>query len=112
MIKKDRNTFFHDNNMMNMNHMPTMMPMAPGGMMPPGINQPGYMPMPPNMGVPMNTYPGEYPTSTNLESRIAKMERQIIRLEARLNKLENTNVSHNYTGDDTDLGANNSMYVI
>jgi len=111
-MKKDRNSFFTESsmyqagmNMQNPNMMYSGMP-----------NQYPNQPMPPQ---PMpGTYPNQmtpdYGSSTNIEGRIAKMERQIIRLETRVNKLENTSTTPTpiYSNEDIDINNSTSMYMV
>ncbi len=76
-MKKDRNTFFNEAS----------------------FSQSGYIPTPNFNNMP---YPNSFPTnqsfygtesySSDLESRLAKIERNLNRLDARLSKLENSNI--------------------
>ena len=109
-LKKDRNSFFTESSMYQSGmNMPSPNMMYPGGM--PGSPYPmGPMPGPyPNqMGTP------DYGNGPNIEARIAKMERQIIRLETRVNKLENTSITPTplYSNEDIDINNSTSMYMV
>ena len=99
-MRRDRNTFF-ENNPMGYNPM----------MMNPNMYAPNELPNNYYSNIPTNTYPSEY--SNNLESRLAKMERGLTRLEGRVAKIENTTTTNVYTSaEETDINLNNSMYVI
>lgn len=106
-MKKDRNTFFQEAQMSsanyfpnpNMNMMSANSPTVASQASQSFYSGPGFYPN--NM-----TYQGNYPTS-DLESRLAKMERQINRLEARVNKLEN---QATYQIDEYDNQTN--MYMV
>jgi len=107
-MKKDRNAFFQNQSASTYFY--------------PGNTMPNV-----NMGYPMatesssNFYQGPVVTgpmnngmvgadySSELESRLSKIERQIVRLDTRLTKLESEVVTSN--GPTTDYGSNN-MYVI
>ena len=87
-MRKNRNSFFSENNM-------------------------NYNPMVANSPFPNNNsfYNGNMPFNGELPEimeRLAKMERQINRLEHRLSKIENNTIQ---TTDDYDSPANN-MYII
>ena len=90
---RNRNSFFPDTNINNVN--PGMQTNNPGYLTP--INQPYYNQMPLNQQMP------NY--SEEIDSRIAKLERQINRLDARLSKLENASKIVN-----DDLSS--SMYMV
>ena len=103
-MKRDRNSFFESSNF--------------------NMSSYGANPMMPNMGVPMmnaassNFYQSQnmpmpnYPTTqttnttSEIESRLAKLERSINRLDARLSKLEGTY----FTKDTYDI--DNNMYMV
>ena len=53
-------------------------------------------------------YPQTYPQSDNIENRLAKIERQINRLEHRVSKLESANTT--YITEDIDSSGN--MYML
>ena len=103
-MKKDRNTFFSEYGFNN-NQRPNMM-MPGGGMQPadpmhqmvgwmhnPGHHNPGHMPMP-----------------NDIDSRIAKLERALNRLETRVSKLEGE--YQNPMPLENDYSFNNSMYMV
>ena len=114
-LKKDRNSFFSESsmyqsgpNMQGPNMMYPGVPPAPYS----GVGYPGPYPM---TGAPgMNTMPLDYQSPPNIEARIAKLERQIIRLETRVNKLENTSITPTpiYSNEDIDINNTTSMYMI
>ena len=119
-LKKDRNSFFTETSMYNQAGMNMQNP----NMMYPNPGMPGPAPYP-NQPMPQQPMPGPYPpggqmptpdygNGANIEARIAKMERQIIRLETRLNKLENTSATPTpiYSNDDIDINNSTSMYMI
>ena len=91
-MRKNRNSFFSENNM----------------------NFQGYNPMVPNMPYQNYNssnafYAGNMPIDNNdFAERLSKVERQINRLEHRISKLENNTVQ---STDDYDSSANN-MYMI
>ena len=92
-MRKNRNSFFSDNNM----------------------NYQAYNPMAPNMPYQnynsSNTfYAGNMPLdiSNDFAERLSKVERQINRLEHRINRLENNSVQ---STDDYESNSN-SMYMI
>lgn len=58
---------------------------------------------------PNQNMPGMVAAPTDIESRLAKMERQISRLEHRVNKLETTNTT--FVSDDYESTTNN-MYML
>ena len=100
-MKKDRNSFFSEygfntmNQNMNQNFAPNMM--IPGVGAPyPGGGQP--------------TGPAA-PMPTDIDSRIAKLERAINRLETRVSKLEG-DYPNATPLNETDYAYNNSMYMV
>ena len=98
-MRKDRNTFFQEANMSAMGYMP---------------NQNMMNPYPYQATQMSNTYyngPDMMMGNNDLESRLAKIERQIHRLEARVSKLETT-LPLNYTTDSDIDVTNNSMYML
>lgn len=117
-MKKDRNSFFSEYNMSSYNTMPQqMMPnMYPnqvssqssfysGPAMNYGMSDQNNMMQSNNMN---NTY------TTDIDSRISKIERQINRIETRLNKLE-SELSTNYNNSTKDIAENvytNNMYMV
>ena len=116
-MKKDRNSFFSEYNMSSYNTMPQpMMPnMQPnqvstqsafysGPAMNYGMADQNSMMQGNNMN---NTY------TTDIDSRISKIERQINRIETRLNKLEGElTTNYNTTKDIGDNLYNNNMYMV
>lgn len=103
-MKKNRNSFFTEANMSysgynpNMNMAPTNMPYQTTS------SYNSYYAGPNMMNVPMNQYNG----ADNIDSRLAKMERQINRLEHRVSKLESLNTT--YVTEDIDSSSN--MYML
>jgi hypothetical protein len=90
---RNRNSFFPETNINNVN--PGIPQNMPGYQMP--NNQPFYNQMPLNQQIP------NY--NEDIDSRIAKLERQINRLDARLSKLESASKIVN---DD----MSSSMYMV
>lgn len=115
-MKKDRNSFFSEYNMSSYNMGQPMMPnMYPNQVASqssfysgPAMNY-GMMDqnnMMPGTGM-KNTY------TTDIDSRISKIERQINRIETRLNKLESElSTNYNTTKDIADNVYNNNMYMV
>lgn len=113
-MKKDRNTFFAESSYMNQANFPTPnMNIANGPFTTQSYANQGFYAGPtnmPNMPINYNTQPIQntnYNDYSDFESRISKIERQINRLDARLNKLENTNF---YTTEETD--TTNNIYMV
>ena len=118
-MRKDRNTFFAESNMYQNNYNPMMNQnsMAPNG---PMINPAPYQasqasqsfyagPQPNQMMAPSF---GTEPTNTsNYESRLAKLERQIRRIETRINKLEG-NLGTFSSVEEIDASISSSMYMV
>ncbi len=109
-MKKDRNTFFNEANFSQSSYMGTPnLPMNnnfQGGM--PAYGQQasqsfysGPVPMMPNNG----GMPGD--NMSDIESRMAKIERQINRLDARISKLENKGLMTTENYDNT-----TNMYML
>ncbi len=104
-MKKDRNSFFQSSNF-NMTASNTN-PMMNYNM--PMLNQP----MPNINGLAMDYYQESMPykmsmpITSDLEAQLAKMQRAINRLEARINKLESNAY---YTKDTYD--ENGNMYIV
>lgn len=105
-MKKDRNSFFESSNFnmstMSSPNMPMNAPMNMMGGMPQmnaasnSFYASNNMPMP----TPLPNYPNmANSTLTELESRIAKIERNINRLDARLSKLEGNSFQTPYDSD-------------
>lgn len=105
-MKKDRNSFFSQFGSYGYNNQPPMM------------NVPAMPNVSSNMSYQMNQgYPdaqtsqqfGTYQT-TDLDSRISKIERELNRMDARISKLEQTGSGINATN--TDYNFANSMYMV
>lgn len=115
-MKKDRNSFFQSSNF-NMSASSST-PNFFNNQMVPMMNMPSYdtanlmntqMYQTPNMNMapnvlPINQAPNNY---SELETRIAKLERSINRLDARINKLEGTTY---YSKDSYESDGN--MYMV
>lgn len=100
-MRKDRNTFFQEAQSSSMGYMPNQN-MMPNGYPYQATQASNTFYAGPDLAMNMNN---------DLESRLAKIERQIHRLESRVSKLE-TNLPLSYTsGDDIDV-TTNSMYMI
>jgi len=98
-MKKTRNSFFAENSFQAYNPTPNFNPQ-----MAPYQASSNYFYQGP--------VPNNYNTSiqnNDIESRIAKIERQINRLDYRISKLENTN---NISSTDDYDGNNSNMYML
>ena len=97
-MRKNRNSFFTESNM-NYSNFNTQAPMPYSG----GTNYNSfYQGQIPNVGMP-------YVDNTDsIENRLAKIERQINRINARINKLESINTTF---VDDT-LDTSGNMYML
>ncbi len=111
-MKKDRNSFFSEYNMSAYNNMQPMMPnMYPNQV----ASQSSFYSGPAmveNQNMPLynnNNMNNNY--TSDIESRLSKMERQINRIETRLNKLE-SELTNNYTNKDLGDTYNNNMYMV
>lgn len=112
-MKKDRNSFFESSNF-NMSTMTPNMNMNNLGMMgvpnmttaSSNLYTQSTIPMPSPMPAPMPNYNNTNEMQNELESRLAKIERNINRLDARLSKLEGN--AFNNTPYDTD----GNMYMV
>ena len=98
-MRKDRNSFFSESNMNYSNFqaqgaIPQAMPYA-------NANYNPYQAQP-NIGMPY------VDNSDSIENRLAKIERQINRLNARINKLEILNTTFLYDNIDT----SGNMYML
>lgn len=116
-MKKDRNTFFQEAQMSSASYFPNMMPYQNMGGMP--MQAPMQAPIQaaqasqsfyagpsyPNNGMMM---PAQNDTS-DLESRISKLERNMQRLDARISKLEN---SYPISTDNDTFNSATNMYMI
>lgn len=104
-MKKNRNAFFSEANMNYANYNPNMaMPAANQPFQSATAYNSYYAGPNPNYNPGMNMYA----QNSDLESRLAKMERQINRLEHRISKLETNNT---YITEDYDNTTNN-MYML
>ena len=98
-MRKNRNSFFTESNMNYSNFqaqgaIPQAMPYA-------NANYNPYQAQP-NVGMPY------IDNSDSIENRLAKIERQINRLNARVNKLESLNTT--FVDDNIDVSSN--MYML
>ena len=116
-MKKNRNAFFQESSYQSYNPMMNGVGGAPyqtasnyyyqGPVPSPApISQQTPSAMPNNY----NTGYNSMQNSTDLESRLAKIERQINRIDYRLTKLENTSTT--LTSDDFDSGNTTNMYML
>lgn len=111
-MKKDRNTFFQESQMFNQSQIPNPNTFMNNGpfTMETYANQSFY-------AGPQNQVPMNYNTPSNqfannnynndTEARLSKIERQLNRLDARLNKLENTTFYSN-----EDIETTNNIYMV
>lgn len=115
IMKKDRNTFFEESQVMSQTNFPNPgmnIANAPFNM---GAyaNQSFYAgpmnnPIPTNnYNTPMNQLPNNTNDFSDIESRLSKIERQINRIDARLNKLESGTFYSN-----EDIETTNNVYMI
>jgi len=115
-MKKDRNTFFSEASMSSQGYFP-----GPNNMMSANAPfqsaqasqsfyaMPAGMQMPQQMNSPMiNNQNYDYSMFSEIENRLAKMERQINRLDSRVSKLESQTF---YSNDDYTSG-NDTMYMV
>ena len=103
-MKKNRNSFFTEANMSYSGYTPNMN-MAPNNMpYQAGSSYNSFYAGPNMMNTPMN----QYNDTNSLDSRLAKMERQINRLEHRVSKLESANTT--YITEEIDSSGN--MYML
>jgi len=114
-MKKDRNSFFSEYNMNAYNTQP-MMPMYPNQVASQSsfYSGPAYDPNMMNMNnmnANMNSNMNNNYTS-DIDSRISKIERQINRLETRLTKLENEISTFHSATDLNDNTYNTNMYMV
>lgn len=103
-MRKNRNTFFSEANMNYSGYNPNMNMAANAPFQSASAYNSFYSGPNPNQNMPSMT---NYAPS-DLESRLAKMERQINRLEHRLSKLETNNT---YISEDYESTTNN-MYML
>ena len=106
-MKRDRNTFFSDAHMQSQTYMPDM------NMNMPMMNQ-GYAPYQASQAS-QSFYAGPTPTQnyqdsnySELDNRLAKIERQINRLDSRITRLENGNLGM----IEKDTNFSSSMYMV
>ncbi len=106
-MKKSRNSFFAESSYQAYNPNMNMNMQMQGGA--PYQTASNYFYQGP---LPANAMPNNYNTfgsSNDIESRIAKIERQLNRIDYRLNKLENAN--NIITSDDFESN-NSNMYML
>jgi hypothetical protein len=110
-MKKDRNTFFNESayqtsyGAMPSYGMQNTMPYNGFGSQASQSFYSGPMPINTGMGMSQNTNYNDY--SSELESRLAKIERQINRIDARVSKLESKGIITSENFDNT-----NNMYML
>ena len=105
-MKKTRNTFFQESSYQSYN--PNMNMQIPNSAVPYQTASNYFYQGP----LPINNLPSNYNTlnmNNDIESRLAKIERQINRIDYRLSKLENA--SNIVTSDDFD-NHNTNMYMV
>lgn len=100
-MRKNRNSFFTESNM-NYTNFQAQNPMPQIAPYPNTNYNPYYQAPTPNNGMPY------IDSSDTIEQRIAKIERQINRLNARVNKLESLNT----TFIDDSIDTTNNMYML
>jgi len=106
-MKKTRNSFFAESSYQSYN--PNMNMQIPMGQGAPYQTASNYFYQGP---IPNNAMPNNYNTlntNNDIESRLAKIERQLNRIDYRLTKLENAN--NIVTSDDFDTSSSN-MYML
>lgn len=116
-MKKDRNSFFSEYNMNAYNSGPMMPNMYPNQVASQSsfYSGPAYDPNMMNMyntNANMNTGVNNNTYTTDIESRISKLERQINRLETRLTKLENEISTFHTATDLNENTYNTNMYMV
>lgn len=105
-MKKTRNSFFTEANMNYANFQnPGMMPQAANIPYQASTNYNSFYSGPGGMN---NTPMTPVMDQSSIENRLAKIERQINRLDHRISKLENLNVSFL----DNDIDTSGNMYMI
>ena len=111
-MKKDRNAFFQESGYFNQTNIPTPNMNIANGPFTTSSQSSFYAgPTPMNYNTP-NNMNANIPNIPNydysdIESRLSKLERQINRLDARITKLENTNL---YPVEEIDTTTN--MYMV
>lgn len=118
-MKKDRNAFFESSQVTSSFTQPTMPQMPQSPQMAMGFNQQQVMPVPYQAasntssfyagGVPLNTFPGTTIDTTDYDTKLSRMERQIQKLEARVSKLESASLSSTSTDD---INVTSNMYML
>ena len=109
-MKKDRNSFFSEYNMSAYNN--TMQPMMPQPFPNLIASQSSFYSGPvidQNMMYGQNNMNNTY--TSDIESRISKIERQLKRIESRLNKLEGE-LPYNSMKDTSDGAYTNNLYMV
>ena len=106
-MKKDRNSFFQEYNMSAINNAQPMMPMYPNQV----SSQSSFYSGPANYGYQNNNMMDNTYTS-DIDSRISKIERQINRIEARLKNVENELATNYSAKDSNDNVYNNNLYMV
>lgn len=115
-MKKDRNAFFESSQMTSSFTQPPMPQMPQMNM---GFNQQQMMQqqMPYQAASnsssfysgPLNTFPGASVDTTDYDTKLSRLERQIQKLESRVSKLESSTIS-NSSSDDINVTSN--MYML
>lgn len=104
-MKKDRNAFFESSSYSS-SFNPSMPNMPMNQMMPyQSMNNSSSFYAGPNM--PMNTYPSNS-VNNDFDTKIARLERQMQKLDSRITKLEN-NMGTNHNDE---INMNSNMYMI
>lgn len=98
-MRKNRNSFFSESNMSYQNYNPNMNMMGANAPFEASTAYNSFY-AGPNPGM------NQYTNSSDLESRLAKIERQLNRLDHRISKLE----ANDYTIDEIDNTTN--MYML
>lgn len=110
-MKKDRNSFFQEANFMSQANFPNPgMNIANNPYQTASYSNQGFYagpPMPNNYNMNNNTYPTNNYDYSDFESRLAKLERQVNRLDSRVTKLENNSF---YSTDELDNTTN--VYMV
>ena len=99
-MKKDRNHFFESSNYQMSSFGQNVMPNMP---MPFMNNQNNNIY--PSGGLQNSQQPMDSSSIDSFNTRISKIERDIQRLDARINKLESTSINNNFDSD-------NNMYMV
>ena len=99
-MRKNRNTFFSEANMSYANYNPNMNMMSANAPFEASTAYNSFY-AGPNPGV------NQYTSSSDIDSRLAKIERQLNRLEHRISKLE----AKDYTIDEIESNSTN-MYML